>query len=34
LSACPNRMVFIAVIEVLGVFSYIFVVGRLERVPE
>jgi len=27
-------MVFIAVIEVLGVFSYIFVVGRLERVPE
>jgi len=27
-------LVFIAVIEVLGVLSYIFVVGRLERVPE
>jgi len=27
-------LVFIAVIEVLGVFSYIFVVGRLERVAE
>jgi ACS family D-galactonate transporter-like MFS transporter len=27
-------LVFIAVIELLGVFSYIFVVGRLERVSE
>jgi MFS transporter, ACS family, D-galactonate transporter len=27
-------LVFIAVIEALGVFSYIFVVGKLERVPE
>ena len=27
-------LIFIAVIEVLGVCSYIFVVGRLERVPE
>ena len=27
-------LVFIACIEALGVFSYIFVVGRLERVPE
>jgi ACS family D-galactonate transporter-like MFS transporter len=27
-------LVFIAVIEVLGVLSYIFVVGKLERVPE
>jgi len=27
-------LVFIAVIEMLGVFSYIFVVGKLERVPE
>lgn len=27
-------LVFIAIIEALGVFSYIFVVGKLERVPE
>ncbi len=27
-------LVFIAVIEVMGVFSYIFIVGKLERVPE
>jgi MFS transporter, ACS family, D-galactonate transporter len=27
-------LVFIAVIEAMGVFSYIFVVGKLERVPE
>jgi ACS family D-galactonate transporter-like MFS transporter len=27
-------LVFIAVIEAIGVFSYIFVVGKLERVPE
>jgi MFS transporter, ACS family, D-galactonate transporter len=27
-------LVFIACIEALGVFSYIFVVGKLERVPE
>jgi hypothetical protein len=27
-------LVFIAVIEVLGVFSYIFIVGKLERVTE
>ena len=26
-------LLFIAIIEALGVFSYIFVVGRLERVP-
>ena len=27
-------LMFIAAIEMLGVFSYIFVVGKLERVPE
>jgi hypothetical protein len=27
-------LVFIAVIEVLGVLSYIFVVGKLERVRD